>query len=387
MRTTLRAKVEVQEVVILAEMAVLERHPELQLLCAMAAKQGTLTPQGILATLPGLSPAASHTLHRHCQYLALCDVEGRLTQAGQRCAETGDVPIPELGIYRLWVARHPCCGELLLHFRRERTDKKDQDFASLQPVPDWLRADKQRSWTSVLDSELRFSLRELPAAPREGVRCRLSQAAACELTWEMDFDSGRNGWALTGTLKWQEAEQLQSARFSTQPAPVPGVDLRETFATWERRWDARRGRVAIAYDGAEQGASGQPFLRNLSYSRVGVPNRGEYSQVEVLDVPVGPSSAAEAQRWVEALLCARLGEERGYIPAERVQERFKQTVQGSPLEEHRVQPPEREALMRQLQAAGRHRAAWLLAAPLDLCPPGAAVMRDTAESSRKQGAA
>jgi hypothetical protein len=103
---------------------------------------------------------------------------------------------------------------------------------------------------------------------------------------------------------------------------------------------------------------------------VSIQGRGDYSAVEVVDVPVGPNSAAEAQRWVQALLCACIAEENGYVPSGRVLHLFQEVLRGSPLEEHGVKLPVTEVLMKQLSAAGRMRSSWMLAAPSDLALPG-----------------
>ncbi|HEX8826197.1 MAG TPA: hypothetical protein VF794_40205 [Archangium sp.] len=366
MRTTLEAEVKVYEISVLAELAVLERRPEFGLLCA-AAKQGALTPEAMDQVLPGLSEMARANLRRHCEELLLCDREGRLTALGHQCASGAEVPVPEQGLYRFWVARHPCFGERLLHFRRERSTAAR---VNLQPLPAWFRAEPIRPWTSVIDPALRFCVRELPAPPRGGASCLQSEAPSCKLLWKIDLRSGSNDWSLEGSLS-PEPDGNKRVRFSTPPEQVAELDTLALFASWDRRWDARKGRIAMDYDGDPgRGTGGHPFQRVLRYPRVTVPERGEFQNVEVLEVPVGPSSTVQAQRWAEALLLQRVVGESGYVSTERAQKLFGDIVTGSPLEEHGVRFPSHDTQLQALEAEKRRRAYWMLAAPYDLVSQG-----------------
>lgn len=364
MKTKLRAEVEVTAVTVLAEVAVFERRPELALVCRAAAQRGGLDVQLFDSVLPGLSEAARSNLRRHCEYLGLCDGEGRLTEAGRHCAERSEAPIPEQGVYTFWVAQHPLCGVRLLHFRREHPDPRDSDFQNLQAVPDWLQADRSRSSESVLD-RTRFCLRELHGPPQQPVKCRLAGAPACQLSWDIDLSTGENQWSLTGQLEWSGPEGRQGARFTTPRESIRDLEGPALFASWERRWSKAQGYAAMDFDGKLGEAEGA-FRRDFRYPSVTVPSRGQYANVEVIGVPVGPSSQAQAQRWADALLLAALEKEQGYVVTSRLQALWSGLIRGTPLQGFSVKLAGVEEYLRALE--GKERVYWMLAAPFDLQP-------------------
>ncbi|MBM7114915.1 hypothetical protein [Archangium primigenium] len=366
MRTTLRAPVELFTLTVLAELALLESRPELGRVCRAALARDALDVRTLAEVLPGLSETACANLRRHCEYLGLCDEAGRLTALGRRCAEDSEVPVPEQGVYTFWVARHPLCGVRLLHVRREQVEPRDSDFQSLEPVPEWLRADRHHVWASVVEPGLRFCLRALLGPAGQPVRCRWASAPPCQVAWEVTFPSGDNRWRLSGQVAWSENGQPRRAPFTTPDATVPDLEARALLSAWEPRWDDARGFVAMDFDGHVDDAA--PFLRSLRHPSVTVPGRGTYEKVELLEVPVGPSSAAQAQRWADALLLAALKKEAGYVPDSRRRALFAARVRDTPLALFPVAPAEPEAQLRSV--ASDERLFWMLAAPFDLRPRG-----------------
>jgi hypothetical protein len=367
MRTTLRAEVEISTITVVAELAVLERRPELALVCRAAQKQGALEPRVLSGVLPGLSEAACANLRRHYEYLGLCDEAGRLTEAGRLCAERSEAPIPEQGVYTFWIARHPLCGVLLLHFRREQLDPRDSDFDSLQPVPEWFRADRHHPWESVVDRGMRFCLRALLGPSPRPVRCRLAPAPACQLSWEVDLLTWENQWLLAGKLEWREGEQQRREPFTTPHQSVAELDGGALFASWEPRWRPEQGFAAMDFDGK---VGGHDFRRTLRYPSVSVPGKGTYTNVEVLDVPVGPSNRVQAQRWADALLRSALKKETGYVTDSRLRTLFDTVVRDTPLSGFSVALAGVEEHLKALEADARLY--WMLAAPFDLQPEAAA---------------
>ncbi|HLL84037.1 MAG TPA: hypothetical protein VK420_15335 [Longimicrobium sp.] len=365
MQTKLGAEVEVVALTVVAELALLERRPELGLLCQEAARQGRLTAAVVDAVLPGLSAAAHANLLRHCAYLGLCDDSGALTRLGRGCADDAEAPLPEQGAYTFWVARHPLLGVRPLHFRREE-DPRDSDYQSFQSVPEWFRPRREEAWTSVVD-ETRFCVRELLGPNGQPARCRLTATTPWQLTWDVDLRSGANSWRINGVLEWREKDQVKRASFATRGESVPDLDGPRIFASWEPRWDPGRGYVAMDFDG-RTGERERAFLRELSYRDVSIPRRGTYATAVVKGVPVGPSSHPQAQQWANALARARFLEEQGYLPASRLEELFQATVRQTPLEPYgvRLAPPEEH--LRAFEAAKQERAYWRVAAAMDLAP-------------------
>ena len=112
MKATLEAEVEVREVAVFAELAVWEKRPDLQALCAAAQDRVSLDEEAIATVLPGLSLRARENLLRHLSYVGLTGRDGAPTALGRRCATTGAAPAWEQGGYRLLVAFPPTLREL-----------------------------------------------------------------------------------------------------------------------------------------------------------------------------------------------------------------------------------------------------------------------------------
>ena len=119
MRTVLSVPLAVHKMAVFAELAWMEQRPELSLLCLQAREQGgRLTPLAIQQCLPGLSEAACRNVLESCRVLGLVDKQGSLTPLGEEVAESQEAPVPEQGVYSLWVASHPLLGNRILSVER-----------------------------------------------------------------------------------------------------------------------------------------------------------------------------------------------------------------------------------------------------------------------------
>ena len=103
MRCTLNIEVAVERFAAFAELAWMERRPELAALCEAArAAGGRLTPDGVRAVLPGVSEPGAKNVIGWCRALRLFDEGGALTALGDDVAKTGEAPVPEQGVFDFW---------------------------------------------------------------------------------------------------------------------------------------------------------------------------------------------------------------------------------------------------------------------------------------------
>ena len=153
--------VELIEVAVFAELAVWSERPALAALCR-AAVDAPLDEAAIDRLLPGLPLHGRRNLLRHLDRERLVARDGSLTALGQRCAESGEAPAWEQGVYRLLVARHRLIGCEVLDFERAGTDGRDRDFDGLTPLPRGFVIDPDRVFTSALDETRRFGVAALP---------------------------------------------------------------------------------------------------------------------------------------------------------------------------------------------------------------------------------
>jgi hypothetical protein len=355
MKTTLRAEVELWEVEVFAELAVWELRPELQRLCAAVPEGGSLGPEQVDAALPGLSATGRQNLIRHLKYLHILEEDGTLGRAGNRCVETGEAPAWELGVYRFLVAVHPLFERSVLGFQRVSSDPLDRDFEGLGDLPDWLVPAPRRIWRSVFDANEKFTVHSLPAVRGSAPRCRAHQLPPARLEWHIDLDSNHNEWTLSGEVGDADGRKP----FRSQPRSVTAAQIAGVFATWDSRYSHGTGRVEIAYDGK---AGRETFRRDFRYPRVCVGALGEFEDVLVEDVPVGPSTPAAAQAWALALLLARIGEGDAYVTRAEWAASWDDVVRGTPLNPRAGPAPEPTSLPRTTPP----RVRWLTAAATDL---------------------
>ena len=361
MKTVLRSDVALWKISAFAEMAVWERRPELQRVCALASGRGGLEPAEIDHALPGLSDTARGNIIRYLRYLRLIDEGGALTALGRRCVATGDAPAWELGACSFLVSTHPLFRCHLIAFQRAPAEDRDRDFQSLEGVPAWFGADPGRIWTCGFDSDVTFTIHALPAPRGTGPRCRAVKLSPARLVWHIDLDSGQNTWHIEGEV----AGEREARRFRTPPESVSPERLAGMFATWDKRWNPITRRVSMAHDGAARDGH-ETFLRTFRYPEVEAAGRGTFSGVVVEDVPVEPDGPAEARRCALALAVARVTAADAYCSREAWTKTWDAAVEGTPLEPGAGQALAQDGIPSITANPLSGRTRWLLAAASDL---------------------
>ncbi len=364
MRAVLQTKIPLWNIAVFAELAVWERRPELQRLCLAAGADGRLDAALAASQLPGLSDRAYANLLRSFTYLQLIDGEGRLTAFGRRCAETGQAPAWEQGVYRLLVAVNPLCGGVILDFIRADDNEKDHDFSDLERVPAWLQPGREPVHTSVFD-RTNFSLAAFPCPRNESPKCRGTELDPASLTWTVDLTTGDTRWSIEGAVRSREIR-----KFRTADAPLTLPNIAGFFGRWERRWDPRRGVAAIAFD-HEVGADGsEDFRRTWKYSDIEVTSDLHFESISVDDVPVGPASDADARAWAAAIAVGKTGAADTYVTPGAWHLRWQEAAELPPLRGRAGQPPDPTTVRKIGDRPIAARTCWLLAAAADIGAEG-----------------
>lgn len=361
MKAILRSEVELWQFTAFAELAVLDRRPELQRLCAGVPASGALDEAIVEQQLPGLSPRGRTNLIRSLFESRLIDEQRRLTRFGHECAATGEAPAWELGVFSLAVARHPLTGPLLLEFKREPGDAKDNEYSDLHELPGWLKPVLGKVWPSALNDRDRFVVAGFPTrgGPPHG---RARELAPVELTWEIELTTGDNSWQITGRLAASEAStSLRNVKGSADMGPLIGLHAR-----WEPRWDRASGRALLAYDRGVGPDGSEDFLRSYRYELVDLDEYGLFSTVEVHDMPVGPADATTARTWATAITVGQVEAAGGYVAPARWADIWHEVVRGTPLRSLAGEPPPPEGVAAIDRQPVRQRTRWLLTAPVDL---------------------
>lgn len=370
MRCVLTTDIPVSRVAVFAEMAWLERRPELGLLCRAAREHGNrITPAVVQSALPGLPDAGANNVIAWCKMLGLCDGRGGLTALGEDVADADVAPVPEQGVYGLWLVQHPVLGRRVLAAERLAANR-DQRFESVEPLA--VDPDRGKVFRSVLDGKERFMVRDLPTNHGQPGAVVGDTRATCRLRWTLDFDQARDQWQLDGMIEAPQGNGKHAMRPMQHEPESDGLDLWSLASTWATgplssfgRWQAGERRLAVAFDGLSDGEV-ETFRKTLALRRVEIPGKGVYDNVTLEEVPVGPASAQDAQRWAMARFDRHLSAKPGYRCRADVREQFAQLTEDTPLEAFAPTLPSHDDLLS--QASRDPERFWSLAAPVDLSP-------------------
>lgn len=372
MKVHLEAPIAVERIAVFAELAWLERRPELGLLCRAARDAGGhLTPEIVQAALPGLAAAGARNVIAWCRTLGLIDGGDTLTQLGEEVARSDEAPVPEQGVYDLWLAQHPLLGRRVLAVARVSASGR---LGPEGPAPLPFEPEQLVIFRSVIDPSERFVLGGFPTNHGDTRCVRGATAARCRLRWRLDLDAGRDEWWLEGTIEEAVAPPRERMAPVQHEPEAAGIDLWGLVDAWgagplraHGRWQPAERRLAVQLDGltAEEQDG---FQQTLRLERAEVPGKGSYEGVRLEDVPIGPASAQGAQRWARARLDRRLAAKPVYRSRAAVRELFGELVRGTPLERFAPELPAHDELAQ--AALSEHGPAlyWSLVAPVDLAP-------------------
>ncbi len=374
MRAVLTSEIPVVRIAVFAEMAWMERRPELGALCRAARDRGNrISLATVQSVLPGLPDAGATNVLSWCAMLGLCDSRGGLTALGEDVAEQDEAPVPEQGVYGLWLAEHPVLGRRVLAVER-LASSRDQRFESIHPLP--MEPDHGKVFRSVVDAKERFQVRDLPTNHGRAGCLRGETNATCRFRWTLDFDREQDQWQLDGAIEVPQGNGKYAMRAMKHEPECDGIDLWGLAARWGPgplsffgRWQPSERRLAVALEGLEDSEQ-DTFRKTLPMRHVEVPGKGSYDEVSLEDVPVGPASADDAQRWAMSRFERHIGTHPGYRSRAEVRELFVDLAEGTPLESFSPTLPRHEDLLGGLgrDATRDPERYWSLAAPVDLAP-------------------
>ena len=370
MRVTLSSELSVVRIAVFAEMAWLERRPELGLLCRMAREQGNrISVATVQSALPGLAETGARNVVAWCGTLGLCDPRGGLTALGEDVAERDEAPVPEQGVYDMWLAQHPVFGCRILAVER-LSSSRDPRFDAIKDLP--IAPDRGVVFRSVVDPKERYVLRDLPTNHGHAGFVPRATRASGRFRWTLDFEAESDSWQLDGVIEAPNSHAKAAMKAVQHERETDGLDLWNLVANWATgplspfgRWQSSERRLSVSFQGLVQ-AEIESFRKSLALGRVEVPGRGSYDDVLLEDVPVGPASADDAQQWAMARFDHHLATRPAYRSRAEVRELFADLTEGTPLERFSPTLPAHDDLLAHVSDdRGRF---WSLAASVDLAP-------------------
>lgn len=151
-----------------------------------------------------------------------------------------------------------------------------------------------------------------------------------------------------------------------------GLDLWNLASTWATgalssfgRWQSGERRLAVAFNVLTEDEL-ESFCKTLELRRVEVPGKGVYENVTLADVPVGPVSAQDAQRWAMARFNRHLSAKPGYRSRGEVRAKFVELTENTALEAFAPTLPSHDDFLS--QSSKDPERYWSPAAPVDLSP-------------------
>jgi hypothetical protein len=366
MRAVLTATVPVARFAVFAEMAWLERRPELAALCAVArVSGGKLSAAVVQRALPGLSDAGARNVVDWCRLLGLCDAGGGITRVGEQVVETGEAPVPEQGVFDLWVTNHPLVGARVLHAERLSSNREVR-FDQTAPLP--LVPDTGVVFRSVVEAA-RYVLRAIPSSrgePPAGVVGKTQ--ARCALRWQLDFETGQDRWQLEGALDGGR-QGMRPFGHSAESASFDPWRAMDEWATGPLarigRWQSAARRLAVPFNGLSE-AEQDTFEKDVAFTRVEVAGHGAWDEARLEGLPIGPATSEDATVWAFSRLTRRLRSQRAYRSRGEVRRIFADVTEDTPLEPLSPALPPHEEMLRTF--AAEPAVFWSLAAPVDLSP-------------------
>lgn len=360
MRAVLSTEIRVERVAVFAEMAFIERRPELGLVARAAQASGYLTPAAVQAALPGLTDPGARNVVGWFRTLGLCDRQGGLTRLGEDVAATNEAPVPEQGVYDLWLAEHPLLGRRILAIER-LASTRDQRFELIAPLP--ITPDRGVPFRSVVERGTRYVLRDLPTNHGQHGCLVRDARSTCRLRWTLDFDGQANQWQLDGFI----GAERRPIHHEHERDELDVWRLAETWGSGPLAafgyWLANERRLAVplkTLSDREQDS----FRMTRTLAEVEVPGQGTWQNVTVEDLPISPLNRHEADRWAHARLDRHITAQPAYRGRGELRRVFAELTEATPLEEHEPVLPAHDAILTDLR--DRPALFWSLAAPVDL---------------------
>ncbi|MCA9718702.1 MAG: hypothetical protein KC468_28800, partial [Myxococcales bacterium] len=365
MKAELSQSIKIERITLFAEMAWMERRPELGLLCRAARERDRrLSPELVQDQLPGLELHGAWNIIQWCATLGLCDRRGGLRPLAEEVAEQDEAPVPEQGVYTFWVASHPVLGRRVLAAQRVSTSRS-QRFEQIEDLSN--PPDPGVTFRSVVDPNERFMIRSLSSNHDELGCIRGKTSANCTLHWTLDFDAERDAWRLDGTIDLPD----QRPRAILHTPESEHLDLRALADAWSDAlarfgtWIPQARYLAVPLDKLSEQEQ-EEFSTALTLPRVTIADKGSYENARLHDVPVGPRSPSDAQRWAMQRLVRHLTREPRYRARGSVCERFASLVEDTKLELFSPMLPAHHELIERPELSPE--VFWSLAAGVDLAP-------------------
>lgn len=370
MMIELRRSLSVSRFHVVGEVGFSERRDEIRAIMQLGVERGGRIGANDVSDhlLGGRTPTVGLRLLRLCEELGLVewDIRAReriaiLTDDGREVAVTGDVFVPERGVWDIWVTDDPLVPEQerLLRVepyaepraKDEVYQDSDRDAREIVKLPDWVRdaCDVQGvpyfgDGRAVSNIELDENAEEADAGARVTLALRLSLKKSPEVHVRGNVGGRQNAYKL-------------------EDVPMPSFDevWQASLGRHASVWDGRS--LGVRFDGQMTDDERRSFVRTMRFSGYTHPEFGNFDGFEVSGVPLRPLTNDDASAWANWRLADGI---HGYVHSAEYQRRadeLRERFAGYQIT--LMARAELAAALRARSGERPNRAYWHVMAPLD----------------------
>jgi len=304
-------KVEVHRIECLLQLKVNEKRPDLVFFLRKLGRWG-------------MSSGEERNMEGYLEFLNLVR-DGELTDEGEKALKTGNVMVPEAGLYELLYVIDKTFGERIISYQRkeprdilEGNTQGFSDFTHFDEKvhPDLSAKDQKRGFFWI---QFQRQRNETPKVITTG-----TLEAILTVTFDLGSDAKRR-------FRFEK-----NKRTIINEEPLPSFNIDRNMANWVKGWDDSIQALEMTYEDAKENPA---TLNGFTVNR---PFQGKSLHIgETVDdsdwaveitIPVVPKSKRDAEDWLYHLLLDDLAKNARYLSVEHLERLVGEKIEGTPID-------------------------------------------------------
>jgi len=272
----------------------------------------------------GMSSGEERNMEGYLEFLNLVR-DGELTNEGDKALETGNVMVPEAGLYELLYVIDKIFGERIISYQRKEPrdilEGNTQGFSDFtyfdeKVHPDLSAKDKKRGGFWI---QFQRQRNETPKVITTG-----TLEAGLTVTFDLQSDAKR-------VFRFEK-----NKRMITHEESLSSFNIDRNLTNWIKGWDASiRAREMTYEEVKENPATLNGFIVTMLFQgkslHVGEAVDDSDWDVEIT-IPVVPRSKKDAENWLYHLLFDDLTKNARYLSIEHLEHLVREKIKGTPID-------------------------------------------------------
>jgi len=333
-----------------------------------------ITAEAICNELLGGRPLSmGNLLIQRCMNLELFDEKFNLTELGNSSIESQQVFLPERGLYRIICTQDPLLPEKLLDIeplavdtlksdiqseKNNRNDKENQEKGKIEFLPDWIL-------------ELEGKIVNLIGSSKDQIKVN-----KIEKKGEYQIEENMEQLKAQLVLEDNGAANFSVSDLFTEKLKPPSISFDEVWknllGSKASDWDESitPNKLRFRFEELTEKEL-NTFLKNIKFSNPSIPNYDNFEETLVKDIPIGPKSQEDANKWAKHHLLHAIESysfHKTYIQlVKKIKLKLPEFNLNLPSEEELTLDLRNNFLKKQERMPAYY---WFIQAPLDLNPGG-----------------